>query len=357
MAYNLTNFAVQLRNSMTERIATLGQLLDAAGTQWRAFDIGRHITKFDKKQFTAIEQAQVPYPYPLSGHAWLAIQFWDSKASKEPYVWFLKFPVDEQSKLVSASRDHFANMVIEALGNDLTGENAEGKLDNNPYVFTPNANKLAAFNALLKVLLKQPASQYYEYTQQYFSDQLGLDNWQSVAVQGIADFALRLDDDNNLTHLTNAWPQLPAEVLQPLSAMLEHVDTPVAFCEMLSKYAQTAINQHDTMALCCALRAMSSSQAKGIKAQLLDTILASELATDSDVLLTIAGRCFSLLEDDKRLHIFMDNCAHHQQIDELFPSIFADLVAIPTIRPHLLGLLRKENRSDKLARAIGRLFS
>lgn len=97
---------------MSDQIATLGQLLDGAGTQWRAFDIGRHITKLDKQQFLAIEQAQVPYPYPLAGHAWLAIQFWDAKASKEPYVWFLKFPLDEQSKLVSASRDHFADMVI-----------------------------------------------------------------------------------------------------------------------------------------------------------------------------------------------------------------------------------------------------
>ena len=45
---------------MSDQIATLGQLLDGAGTQWRAFDIGRHITKLDKKQFLAIEQAQVP---------------------------------------------------------------------------------------------------------------------------------------------------------------------------------------------------------------------------------------------------------------------------------------------------------
>lgn len=342
---------------MTERIATLGQLLDGADTQWRAFDIGRHITKLDKKQFSAIEQAQTPYPYPLAGHASIAIQFWDSSASKEPYVWFLKFPVDEQSKLICASRDHFASMVIEALGNDLTSQQAEGKLDNNPYVFTPNANKLAAFNAQLKVLLKQPASQYYEHTQLYFSAKLGLDNWQNVAVQGIADFALRLDDGTNLTDLQNAWGNFPLEVLQPLSAMLEHVQIPTSLTEQLLMYAKTAIAQKDTIALTCALRAMSSSQAQGLTCQLVDAILASEMATDSDVLLTIAGRCFSLLEEPERLHIFMDNCAHHQKIDELFPSIFTDLVAIPTIRPHLLGLLRKENRSETLARAIGRLFS
>jgi hypothetical protein len=342
---------------MSEKIATLGQLLDNAGTQWRAFDIGRHITKLDKKQFLAIEQAQVPYPYPLAGHAWLAIQFWDVKASKEPYVWFLKFPVDEQSMLVSASRDHFADMVIQALGTEITGEQADGKLDNNPYVFTPNANKLAAFNAQIKVLLKQPASQYYEHAQLYFSGKIGFDNWQSVALQGIADFALRLDSDINLSNLKKAWSHLPVEVLQPLSAMLEHVEIPTSISELLVDYAQTAIDNKDTIAITSALRAISKGQAQGLCAQLVDNVLSSPVGQDSDVLLTIAGRCFTQLESPERLHIFMDNCAHHQQIEELFPSIFADLVAIPTIRPHLLGLLRKENRSETLARAIGRLFS
>lgn len=342
---------------MSGQIATLGQLLDGAGTQWRAFDIGRHITKLDKKQFLAIEQAQVPYPYPLAGHAWLAIQFWDTKASKEPYVWFLKFPLDEQSMLVSASRDHFADMVIQALGTEITGEQADGKLDNNPYVFTPNANKLAAFNAQVKVLLKQPASQYYEHAQLYFSGKIGFDNWQGVALQGIADFALRLDSDTNLNNLQKAWAHLPIEVLQPLSAMLEHVEIPTSMSELLVDYTQTAISNNDTLAITAALRSVSKGQAQGLCAQLVDTVLSSPVRHDSDVLLTIAGRCFKQLENPERLHVFMDNCAHHQKIEELFPSIFADLVAIPTIRPHLLGLLRKENRSETLARAIGRLFS
>ena len=338
---------------MTEQIATLGQLLDAAGTTWRAFDIGRHITKLDKKQFLAIEETKIPYPYPLAGHAWLAIQFWDVKASKEPYVWFLKFPLDEQSRLVSASRDHFANMVIEALGTEITGENAEGKLDNNPYVFTPNA----ACNAQVKCLLKQSASQYYEYAQLYFSGTLGFENWQSVAVQGIADFAMRLDNDKNLTNLQSAWPQLPVEVLQPLSAMLEHVTIPPAFAEQLLAYGLNAIEQKDEIALVAALRSISKASAQGLTAQLVDAVLNSEMNTHSDVLLTIAGRCFSTLEDPARLHVFMDCCAHHTDIEQLFVSIFTDLVAIPTIRPHLLGLLRLENRSETLARAIGRLFS
>nr|WP_249319715.1 DUF3549 family protein [Pseudoalteromonas sp. S186] len=41
----------------------------------------------------------------------------------------------------------------------------------------------------------------------------------------------------------------------------------------------------------------------------------------------------------------------------LFQSKLADLVAIPNIRPQLLGLLRKEYRREALAREIGRLVS
>jgi hypothetical protein len=248
-------------------------------------------------------------------------------------------------------------MVIQALGTQITGEHADGKLDNNPYVFTPNANKLAAFNAQLKVLLKQPASQYYEHAQLYFSGKIGFDSWQSVALQGIADFALRLDHDTNLATLLNAWAQLPEAVLQPLSAMLEHVEIPSALSQLLVEYGQAAMQKSDIVALTAALRSASKGQAQGLTSQLVDDALASPLNQEADVLLTIAGRCFKQLEDPQRLHVFMDNCAHHQQIAELFPSVFADLVAIPTIRPHLLALLRKENRSDPLARAIGRLFS
>ena len=47
---------------MSEHIATLGQLLDGAGTQWRAFDIGRHITKLDKQQFLACLLYTSPSP-------------------------------------------------------------------------------------------------------------------------------------------------------------------------------------------------------------------------------------------------------------------------------------------------------
>ncbi|WP_440053644.1 DUF3549 family protein [Pseudoalteromonas sp. T1lg65] len=342
---------------MTAQISTLGELLSNAGTQWRVFDIGRRITKIDKKQFAQIENAQVPYPYPLNSHAILAIQFWDNQATQDPYVWFLKFPVDEQSKLVLASRDHFASMVLEALGTQLTGEAAQGKLDNNPYVFKPNANKLAAFNALLKCELKRPASQYYEHAELYLSGKLGFEQWQDVALQGLADFAMRLEHGNNAAMLETAWPQLPIEVQTPLAAMLEHVAISTAQTEKMLSYVETACKTQDSRLGVTNLRALSGSHALGLIAQAVDSILDSPLSGDLDCLLTITGRCWETLTDAQRLYKFMECVAQHPQAEELFRGVFADLVAIPMLRPHVLGMIRAQNRSETLSRAIGRLFS
>jgi RNAse (barnase) inhibitor barstar len=342
---------------MTAQISTLGELLSAAGTQWRVYDIGRRITKIDKTLFAQIENTQAPYPYPLGGHALLAIQFWDNQATLDPYVWFLKFPLDEQSKLIVASRDHFASMVLEALGTQLTGEQAEGKLDNNPYVFTPNANKLAAFNALLKCELNRPASQYYEYCELYFANKLPNDAWQSMAVQGIADFAFRLNHGQNRQNLTQMWDDLPLEVKQPLSAMLEHVAIDTGFSEQLKKAITVAIEKKQLDELVCHLRALSGSKAKGLVEQTVDALLNSQYNNEADILLTLAGRCWETFLDPQRLFKFLDCAAHNTKIEGLFASIFADLVAIPNLRPHVLAILRAENRSDKLSRAIGRLFS
>lgn len=342
--------------TMTTHISTLGELLTSAGTQWRVYDIGRRITKIDKKQFDQIENTQVPYPYPLGGHALMAIQFWDNQATLDPYVWFLKFPLDEQSKLNIASRDHFASMVIEALGTQLTGEAAQGKLDNNPYVYTPNANKLAAFNALMKCELKRPASKYYETVEQYFTSH-GQTDWQNLALQGLADYALRLAHGQNQANLVALWPTLPAQVQSPLAAMLEHVSISTELTEFLKTQLHTHLTRDNLAGAINSFRAMSGSHGLGLIAQSVDQLLASEQSLEADILLTIAGRGWETLTDPDRLYTFMDKAAQNNQVEGLFESIFADLVAIPMLRPHVLGLLRAQNRSETLSRAIGRLFS
>ncbi len=342
---------------MEYNISTLAELLDTAGTQWRVYDMGRRINKIDKKTFAKIESTQLPYPSPLQQHAVFAILFWDKQATEEPYIWFLKLPLDEQSKLIQASRDQFAHMVLEALGTQLTGKQDGKELNNNPYVFTPNANKRAAFNALMKVETNKPASIYYEHAQLYFTGQLGFSDWQSISLQGIADFSFRLEKANNLSNLIKALPLLPTEVLTPLSAMLENIEIPIRLSESIIHLAEKALLDNNSALIVCYLRCLSHSQARVLIEALIDKILQTQMALDLDIILTITGRLWSYLSNPERLHLFMDKVAHAEHHPELFSGIFADLVAIPSIRPHLLALLRIENRSKTLAHAIGKLFS
>ncbi|KPV94939.1 hypothetical protein AN214_02974 [Pseudoalteromonas sp. P1-9] len=338
---------------MQHTISSLGELLDNAGTTWRVFDMGRRIQKIDKQTFSQIENNQIPYPFPLQQHAFLAIQFWNSHETETPYIWFLKMPLDEQSKLVQASRNHFSSMVIEALGNQLTGnDEAQSQLDNNPYVFTPNANKLAAFNAIIKKELKQSASAYYEHVELYFSGKLGFNEWQQLGLQGIADFSMRLTDPNQ-DNLIKALDQLPQPVVNSLAATLEHSAISVTLTEALYVQFENAVKQQNSENIINYLRMMSNTSATGILERAVAILVTTPTLLNLDVVLTLTGRCWHVLEN--HVVALMDYLASEHDQD-VFAGIFADLVAIPSLRPHMLAMIRMQNRSEALSRAIGKLF-
>ncbi|MFT4928807.1 MAG: hypothetical protein ACI8WB_004927, partial [Phenylobacterium sp.] len=263
---------------MTDQLSTIYQLLDASNTLYRVFDIGRRVQKLSQSEFQDFETTTMPYPYPLQKKAWLAILFWDKARSEQQYLWFLKFDLDEQGKLIQATRSHFVSMVMENLGTQLTGDNiSQDKLNNNPYTFKPDQTKLAALNARIKIETRQPASVYYEHSQSYLSGALGWHDWQNVAVQGLADFATRINDGQNLPDLLNAWPHLPAQVKTSLCSLLEHVVIPTSLAELLSEQGLAALKSNDKTALLDSLRGLSHAKATKIRQQLLAKVLASEL--------------------------------------------------------------------------------
>ncbi|MCJ8272142.1 MAG: DUF3549 family protein, partial [Psychrosphaera sp.] len=235
---------------MTDQLSTIHQLLESTDTQYRVFDMGRRVQKISQDDFRAFENATVPYPYPLKTKAWFDILFWDKKRSDQQFLWFLNFQLDEQGKLVQAVRDHFIHMVIDVLGTDLTeGSGDQDKLDNNPYTFKPDQNKLAILNAQIKSQMKQNASIYYEHAQNYLRGLLGWQDWQSVGVQGLSDFVTRLDSDDNLASLLKALPNLPQEVETPLLSLLEHISIPTQLTETLYDKALQSLRNNDQSAL------------------------------------------------------------------------------------------------------------
>ena len=94
---------------MTE-ITTLSQFLSTANTQFQVYDLGRRVQNIDMMAFHQIESLATPYPYPIQGHAHFAIVFW--QAEQQPYIWFIKLPLDEQGLLSPAPRQQFIKMIL-----------------------------------------------------------------------------------------------------------------------------------------------------------------------------------------------------------------------------------------------------
>ena len=82
----------------SDTISSISALLNLSDSQYCIYDIGRRVDKISIEQFEKIEAAQLPYPFPIQGHAMLAIAFWQ-KQSTSPYLWFVKLPLDERGLL------------------------------------------------------------------------------------------------------------------------------------------------------------------------------------------------------------------------------------------------------------------
>lgn len=339
---------------------TLSDFLDASQCQFRVYELGRKVIKISNSVFKKIDANKVPYPYPIQKQAFFSIVFWQTKQqSSEHFIWFLKMPIDEQGFLKITAQTSFIKMVIEAMGDDLTGDMSkklQERLASNPYVFKPNTEKLAVFNSKINTAFIRPASNFYPVAQQYFSGQIAWDEWQHLGFQGISDIANRLDRDNNQTHLINAIPQLPEEVLKSLAVCLEHSnEMNSTLTGVIAKQAEVELNKGNQALATLLLRAISNSPSKGIVKSLIEQQLSSSLVYDPHWYISIAGRVWIQLEDEVLLNKFLEALANYQ--NDIFADLFSDLVAIPLLRDNVLKQLRKPVRSPALSTAIGRLFS
>lgn len=343
-------------------IETISQLLDLSDSNYRLFDMGRRIEKLSKEQFKKIELNQLPYPSPSQGHAFIAIAFWKKK-SVARYLWLLKLPLDEQGLLNQGTRNHFIAIIIQALGADLSQETTkeqEDLLSANPYLFTPAQYKLASLNSKIKVDLKQEASDYFLPFLDYISEKTAWHNWQAVGVQGITDFAARINQAQHTKQLIHALPYLPNEVLIPLCGALENevysIELISSLLLMLTSVLKNDTESNTTSPLQTQLlRALAANSQHRHCLDFIDKLLAqSQISTE--ILIILSGRCWLVLANKKRLMCYLEHLVTSDD-NALFVSIFRDLVAIPTIRPFILECMRAPQRSPELTKAIGQLFT
>ena len=332
---------------MTE-INTLSQFLTTANTQFQVYDLGRRVQHIDMLAFNQIELLTSPYPFPIQGHAQFAVVFWQQQ--KQPYIWFIKLILDEQGCIAPAPRSQFMQMIVEALGRDPTqtlSEAQQEQLANHPFSFKPTQQKLAIFNALVRKQLGQQASSQFEYAASYLSGQIKSDAWQQVGFQGIADVCVRSHTLNLTTDINKSLMNAPIEVQAAICQCLEHIDIQTSTADILVEQLQQAENDKKLI----FLSALGSSSRHSILA--FNHLLESSLMT-AETLITFAARNWQALQDDSTRKRYLEALAEQPQ--SFFNQVFADIVAIPSLRHLLLSELRNPDRSAQLSTAIGGLF-
>jgi len=345
--------------------STIGEFLEQTGTHFRVFDMGRRVEKIPRKEFARFEAGEAPYPYPLQQHAWLGLLGWNPGEPEERFIWFIKLGLDETGRLSLAARDDFLRRVVAAAEEKARareqGEEESGAagdaMEDNPHGFKPKEERMAAFHAKALKSLGLPPSRFFEHAREYFTGKPGWDQWAFVGLQGIADFAARLDEDDHEALLAKAIAHLPESPLQAVCHALENSRFSLALAEALAERLRAELKGEGRADIVASLiRGVSNTRASGLRQQLLGEVLRSPLGSNVEVLAAIAGRSWADLREPEVGQRFVEALARSEGGQEAFNHVMADLMFIPGMREPLLTYLRNPERSPELARAMGALF-
>ncbi len=355
---------------------------------FQCYNMGRLIHPIDQEAFIRFENNQAPCYSPFLQQAWLAIIFWQALPSiqglpfikakhseQDYYIWFLKFPLDEQAQLNLVARDYFLRSLLSALGHKKRSiseklHSLEHVLKDNPYGFEPTEEQRANFHAIVHKEFSLEASSYYPKTQEYLADIHHLHHWQSLGLQGIADMSARLDEENNKALILHALANLPLPPFQAFALCLENHVISKALTQAIDSQLLSVLQSLEagniqpkefTQWCIASIRASAQSEDRALHQQLLLTILKSELAQDIELLATLATRCWKLLREQALLSLFLEALANTQAINQeqalAFNTILYDLMFIPGMREPILKEFRSPQRSQQLTQAIGHFFN
>ncbi|MCW8907626.1 MAG: DUF3549 family protein [Sedimenticola sp.] len=345
-----------------EQINTFTEFLETTGAQLQLFDMGRRVVRLPRERFLQFEQTGIPYPFPLQKQAWFAMLFRDKADRQEPFIWFLRLPLDEQGKLLQAARDDLMHRLIERIGERMQaekeGEQLEAALQDNPYSFKPREDRMAVFHARVSRILKTPPSKFYTHARDYFRGEPGWDQWSFVGYQGIADVAARLDQDDNESSVTKALDSMPAQPLVALAHCLENeqISRPLNTALLARARRELAQERPDPALLAALIRAGARSRAPELQQQMIRAVLQAPCGNHIELLTAISGRAWEqLLEPDCSLP-FLERLAENSAGQEAFNLCMADLLYLPGMREPMLALMRDPQRSQQLSAAIGALF-
>lgn len=334
---------------------TLSDLLQQLQGQYRIYDMGCRLSKLSSTDFKKFEEGQKAYPLPWLRHAWVGILSWTPTSLKlgasSPTIWFLKLPLDERGLLIQAARDEFLNQLLETIGTNMLDEQASAEwaeqLKHSNLAFTPDQARMAAFHAQASITLEQPASRFYPAVRSYMSSEDSQQNWQELGLQGFADFAMRLDQQQQWQQKIS---QLPAAVLETIAAQLENQKLDHLVSKAFILRGEASINDGEKVA---CLRAISQSTDAASRQHWLKQILDKDNMVGVELLATITSKCSEDLLKPDLMGLFIHQCAADQGV---FNGLVQELMYQPKLRIKVLEAFRAEDRSPSVIQAIGVLM-
>ncbi|GLQ32080.1 DUF3549 family protein [Litoribrevibacter albus] len=346
---------------METAVNTITDFVKSLDAELRVFDMGRRLYRLSNGQFQKFENLEIPYPTPLQRSAWLGFAIWWNETKEEPLIWFLKLPLDEQGMIIPASRDDFIQRLMKAIQNRMTNPESKEQsiLNESELAFTPNQERMASFHAKTSRFLGKNASSFYEPTISYLKKEQPTGYWESLGLQGLADVCARIEDLNHAQILTESLAWLPDTPKFQLLALLENEElTTELSLAILNQLEQEVASATPNQALIATgLRALSGSKAQQPRQALILKILTeSPLKNDLEIISTIISRCWTDLENPELCYQLFERVAEQEAAEQIFIQLFIDLVAIPGVRPWLMTMVRRTERSEALSRCIGQLF-
>jgi len=324
--------------------------------------MGRRVIEIPLDTMRSFELNEIAYPQPFLRSAWLGILFYYPEKENDPgnintnkdmhNIWFIKFPLDEQGLLLQAARDDFLHRLVENMAEATSNTLQQHSIDDNPHGFTPREDKMAVIHAKISRQLGNPPSQFYVHARDYFSGKAGFDQWNFVGLQGIADVAARLDEDNNAPILANAVPYLPTTPFTALCSCLENSEIDKTLTIEIAARINKVIESKDGTIVAAGIRGLSNSRDMDTTNITLQTVLSTSVGHNVEVLAAIAGRCWKALESSNLRLLFLEALASCEAGQQAFNSIMADLLFIPGLQLSIKTDFEHPERSSQLKGAI-----
>jgi hypothetical protein len=330
-------------------VPSLSGFLALSDAKYRLFDLGTQLRPLPNDTLASLDQG-LPYPHPYLGYGWLVIFSWHPQVSEQNSLWFLKLPLDEQGIVSAAAHGELVNRLYRSLQTD-DAQERQRLLTDHLFHFKPDTDKMAALHATATALLGLPASEYLPTAEEFLLSNKGLIDWQSIGLQGIADFVVRASEAD-LGQLAGRLTPLAEAPFIALTGQLEHRNLSTSLVSALIAKAQLDPNQIAIENAC--LRACSQSTDAQLCQALIDRRLSGP-DVSLEFLLIVLSRYSNLLQDTDRALLIMDQLAQLADADG-FHRLVTHLVMQPGLAQLMRTLLGHPRLTPALANAIALLL-